>query len=410
MSMYHVKSDGAMGRCTAKEGHCPFGGDSGVKHFTSITEAQAYAEKMVKNTTDGGMKMTKTKTKDEESPMIPPTDNGVPKENTYGLAVTTYPTTEHGVHWAAYPGWVGDDVIINAGGYVDGVYFDHAEVESFDLYEKLSEDVRDEMEPLRGGWPGDWNGKIIELKGNVSPRDEELLEALWISGEVYNGEVTVYGTDDVSEMNEGDFRRLGLDRVPTDEDDEEESPMGPTTDDDAPSMKENQWGLKVTTWPTEEGVHSASYLGWGSGDDYDIINAGGWVDGKYISPSEVWGLAGLSGRGLYDRLSEDVRAEMDSLDGQGTGGATPVEWNGKILELEKSGRLSDEDEELLDALWIEAEAFEGSVTIYGLDDDVAGLDEDDLKRYGLRRLDADELWRYGVLVDDDDDATEDEDE
>ena len=409
MSMYHVKADGSMGNCTAKEGHCPFGGDSGTKHFTSITEAQAYAEKIIRDTTDhnGGMKMTKTK--DEESP-TPTTDNDEPKENTYGLAVTTYPTTEHGVHWAAYPGWEGDDVIISSGGYVDGKYFDSSEVESLGLYDKLSEDVRDEMEPLRGDWPGNWNGKIIELKGRVSPEDEELLEALWISGEVYGGEVTVYGTDaDVSEMNDADLHSWGLYRIATDddeeddEDDDEESPMGPASDDDEPRMTTNSYGLKVTTWPTtEQGCHSATYLGWGGDDDYEIVNAGGYVDGKYIPSHEVHSA-------LFDKLSTEVRDEMESLDGPCTGGATPAEWNDKILELERVG-VSPEDEKILDALWIEGECFNGSTTIYGTDDDVSEMDEADFRRLGLRRLGADELWHMGIIVDDDDDATEDEDE
>ena len=395
MARYHVKSDGSMGNCTAKEGHCPFGGDSGTKHFTSATEAQAYAEGIIKTTTDGGMKMTKTK--DEESPTPTPTDNGVPKENTYGLAVTTYPTTEHGVHWAAYPGWEGDDVIISSGGYVAGKYFDSSEVESAGLYDKLSEDVRDEMEPLRGDWPGNWNGKIIELRGRVSPRDEELLEALWISGEVYDGEVTVYGTDaDVSEMNEADFRRLGLDRIATDDDDDDdESPMGPDSDDDEPRMTTNQRGLKVTTWPPEHGIHSATYLGWKGYDT--IINAGGWISGEYVSPTDELGL-----NRLWSRLPEEVKDELtdETYD--------PVEWNSKILELEKSGDLSPEDEKILDAFWIEGEVFNGSVTIYGRDDNVSEMDEDDFRLLGLNRMDADELWHMGILVDDD--ATEDEDE
>lgn len=246
MSMYHVKADGAMGACKAQEGHCPFGGDAGVKHFTSITEARSYAEELIRDTTKGGMnKMTKTK--DEE------------------------PTT------------------------------------------------------------------------------------------------------------------------PT------------PTDDDEPRMTKNTWGLKVTTWPTERGVHSATYLGWGGDDDYEIVSAGGWVDGTYIPSHEVYSA------GLFAKLSTEVRDEMESLDGPGTGGATPAEWNGKILELEKKG-VSPEDEALLDALWIEAESFEGSVTIYGPDDDVAEMDEDDLERYGLRRMDADELWRYGVLVDDDEDEDDEEED
>ena len=234
MSRYHVKADGSMGQCTAQEGHCPFGGDAGVKHFTSATEAQAYAEKIVKTTTNGGMnKMTKTK-------------------------------------------------------------------------------------------------------------DEE----------------------------------------PT------------TPDDDEPRMKENRWGLKVTTWPTERGVHSATYLGWDGPDT--IINAGGWISGEYIAPTDEIGL-----NRAWKSLPEDVRDEMSDC--------TPVEWNSKILELEKSGDLSPEDEALLEAFWTEGEVFGGSVTIYGRDDDVSGLDEDDLERLGLRRLDADELWHMGI-VDDDDDDDDDEDE
>lgn len=381
MARYHVKADGAMGVCKAQEGHCPFGGDSGVKHFTSATEARSYAEELIRDTNKGGMnKMTK-------SPKV-------------------WPTTEHGCHQATYSGWECDDTIISAGGYVNGVYIRPSEVWIAGLYDKLSGPVQAEL-PAPDGDPGEWNDKILELKksGKVSYEDEEILDALWVSGEVCCGTVTVYGPDDgVTRLDEDDLRGLGLDRIDDDDDEEDdeddESPTTIPTDDDEPRMTTNEWGLKVTTWPTERGVHSASYLGWGGDDDYEIINAGGWFDGKYIPSHKVYSA------GLYDKLSEPVRDEMDSLNGDGTGGATPAEWNGKILELEKKG-ISPEDEKILDALWIEAESFEGSVTIYGPDATVSEMDEDDLERYGLRRLDADELWRYGVLVDDDD---EDEDE
>lgn len=197
MSRYHVKADGSMGRCTAKEGHCPFGGASGTKHFTSESEAQAYAEKIIKNTTDGGMKMTKTKS----SPKV-------------------WPTTEHGCHQATYSGWECDDVIISAGGYVNGEYVPASEVASARLWDRLSDEVRDEMPDPDGCDPSEWNDRILELKqsGRLSDEDEELLDALWISGEVCDGEVTIYGTDDdVSEMDEDDFRRLGLRRLDADE-------------------------------------------------------------------------------------------------------------------------------------------------------------------------------------------------
>ncbi len=47
MARYHVKADGSMGPCTAREGNCPFGDEEGTKHFTSETEARAYSEKMI---------------------------------------------------------------------------------------------------------------------------------------------------------------------------------------------------------------------------------------------------------------------------------------------------------------------------------------------------------------------------
>lgn len=136
---------------------------------------------------------------------------------------TTYPPTEHGVHMAEYRGWDGDDAIISAGGWVDGVYVTSSEVDSAGLFERLSEDVQSEMEPLAGGWPAEWNDKILELRGHVSHEDEELLEALWISEEVCDGSVTVYGVDDdVTKMDHEDFEDLGLHRVGFDEDDEDE--------------------------------------------------------------------------------------------------------------------------------------------------------------------------------------------
>ena len=136
---------------------------------------------------------------------------------------TTYPPTEHGVHMAEYRGWDGDDAIISAGGWVDGTYVPSSEVDSVGLFERLSEDVQSEMEPLAGGWPGEWNDKILEIKDDVNPKDAELLEALWISEEVVDGSVTVYGVDDdVTKMDYEDFEDLGLHRVGFDEDDEDE--------------------------------------------------------------------------------------------------------------------------------------------------------------------------------------------
>lgn len=71
MARYHVKSDGSMGVCTAREGNCPFGGDAGTKHFTSESEARSYSEKIVaeqsrssnglkRSNGDGGSKVSPT--------------------------------------------------------------------------------------------------------------------------------------------------------------------------------------------------------------------------------------------------------------------------------------------------------------------------------------------------------------
>ena len=138
-------------------------------------------------------------------------------------SVMLYYTTPDGVHAATYPGWDGPDVIIYAGGYVDGSFVRSDEVDRAGLFDKLSEDVWAELEPLAGDYPGFWNGKILELLDDADPKDVELLEALWIGEEVYGGEVTVYGIDDdVTNMDESDFKILGLHRIESDEDDEDE--------------------------------------------------------------------------------------------------------------------------------------------------------------------------------------------
>lgn len=148
---------------------------------------------------------------------------GLRKPNGSALVGWSY-TTQAGVHAAVYSGWDGDDAIIWAGGYVDGSYVGSDDVERAGLFEKLSEDVRAELEPLAGGDPAEWNGKILEMEDNLGPDDTELLAALWIGEEVVDGEVTVYGVDDdVMNMDEYDFEiALGLHRVEPDEDDEDE--------------------------------------------------------------------------------------------------------------------------------------------------------------------------------------------
>ena len=157
-------------------------------------------------------------------------DDGVCMDEILGLrepngtdSVLFYYTTPDGVHAAIYPGWDGPDAIIYSGGYVDGSFVRSYDVDRAGLFDKLSEDVRAELEPLAGDYPGFWNGKILEMLDDADPKDVELLEALWIGEEVCCGSVTVYGVDDdVTNMDESDFEILGLHRIESDEDNEDE--------------------------------------------------------------------------------------------------------------------------------------------------------------------------------------------
>ena len=118
--------------------------------------------------------------------------------------IVDYYDTPEGVHVATYAGWTGGDEIVYPGGWWTDA-FDRS-------FNKLSEYVHDKFVSFYGGDPADWNEMILEFKksGKVSPRDKELLEALWIGAEVCDGLVTFYGTDDVYLMDEDDFLRLGL--------------------------------------------------------------------------------------------------------------------------------------------------------------------------------------------------------
>ena len=114
-------------------------------------------------------------------------------------------TTPAGINVVTYAGWTGDDEIVNFGRWKD---------ESFKRsFEELSEYAKFYMQGRYFGDPLVWNDMILDLKGkgNVSPRDEELLEALWIGEEVYDGKVTVYCVDDdVTRRGYSDFEELGL--------------------------------------------------------------------------------------------------------------------------------------------------------------------------------------------------------
>lgn len=45
---WHVKADGTMGECTARDGNCPFQNENGTLHFTRESDARAYSEERIK--------------------------------------------------------------------------------------------------------------------------------------------------------------------------------------------------------------------------------------------------------------------------------------------------------------------------------------------------------------------------
>lgn len=53
MARYHVRADGSMGVCTAREGNCPFGSEEGTRHFTNKADAERFSEERVKVIQEG---------------------------------------------------------------------------------------------------------------------------------------------------------------------------------------------------------------------------------------------------------------------------------------------------------------------------------------------------------------------
>ena len=127
----------------------------------------------------------------------------------------------------------------------------------------------------------------------------------------------------------------------------------------------------INSYTSSAGVHEVAYVGW-TGDD-EIIYAGGYVDGSFVRSDEVYR------EGLFDKLSEDVKAKMEPL----VGGSV-IGWNETILEIQDD--VDPKDAELLDALWIRAKVYEKVVLVYGVDDGVTKMDEDDFEILGLSRV------------------------
>lgn len=390
MKNYHVKADGSMGVCKAKDGNCPFS-DEGAKHFTNETEAQAYAEKMVKNTNDkGGLKMKKNLTNGEDFMSIDPVTMDDRREMEMEMEMETK---------------MNEDRVAETKEKSFTTPTSELVVKAWDTFDKRASEVYDPdtaVEIERGsrqvfgiGGAGDIIRGIELRKENPTPAEE--LDA-WTKVSDFMGDVFprfVNPTEDRALFLVDEWNDL-MDSIVDDEDEttpeirqaaedqkivalgrQNGSVIGMEVYDDGVDMDEiiglrehNGLATVMHTHTTSAGVHVAVYPGW-YGDD-EIIWAGGYVDGSFVRPDEVDRAC------LFDRLSEDVRAELEPL-----AGGNPEDWNGKILEIQDN--VDPKDAELLEALWIGEEVYDGTVTVYGVDDDVTNMDEDDFEILGLNR-------------------------
>ena len=77
MARYHVKADGSMGVCTAKEGNCPYGGEEGTKHFSNKADAMRYAEQVIKSkeTRDTSLRRSSSNGGGSQPPFTPTTED-----------------------------------------------------------------------------------------------------------------------------------------------------------------------------------------------------------------------------------------------------------------------------------------------------------------------------------------------
>lgn len=77
MARYHVKADGSMGVCTAKEGNCPYGGEEGTKHFSNKADAMRYAEQVIKSkeTRDTSLRRSSSNGGGSQPPSTPTTED-----------------------------------------------------------------------------------------------------------------------------------------------------------------------------------------------------------------------------------------------------------------------------------------------------------------------------------------------
>ena len=383
MKKYHVKADGSMGVCKAQDGNCPLAGE-GAKHFTNEAEAQACAEKIIKTTTDkGGMKMKKNMKEEDFMSIDPITmDDRKEKEtkmNEDRVAETkaksfTTPTNATVVKaWEAFAKRVAEvddpnaDVEIERGSrQVFGIGGAGDIIRGIEL-RKEDPTPAEELD----AWM-----RVSYFMGDVFPRfvnpDEDralFLVDEWndLMDSIANDEGET--TPEIRQAAE-DQKIIALGR-------QNGSVIGMEVYDDGVDMDEiislRKYDATATitnSHTTPAGVHEATYVGW-DGDD-EIIYSGGWIDGSFVSSDEV-------GRaGLFDQLSEDVKAEMEPLAGD-----NPALWNGKILEIQDN--VDPKDAEILDALWIGAEVFGGAVVIFGIDDGVTKMDEYDFKILGLHR-------------------------
>ena len=105
MARYHVKADGSMGVCHAKEGNCPFGGESGTKHFTNKAEAERYSESIIRDAAKNAGGLKNSRMGGGKSPVLPvkndATGDNWPKYEGDFSKWNDVPAVNH---WRDYPG------------------------------------------------------------------------------------------------------------------------------------------------------------------------------------------------------------------------------------------------------------------------------------------------------------------
>ena len=188
MARYHVKADGSMGVCTARDGNCPFGDDEGTKHFASEAEARIYSERLIKDLSTNGSKSLKKSISAVEDPVTQKfpcikSNNGVVLE--YDPAVHGYVAT--------------DDNHVTKEQLIGDYHLDpHMVQDYFDSYD-------DDLDPDEAV---DSDGGVVNVY-DLSKLPVEFMNNDWYAG--YDTDELKDSMDTLDRMYDHDYRPLKSD-------------------------------------------------------------------------------------------------------------------------------------------------------------------------------------------------------